>query len=205
MKDDLKDFFRKVAQSSRDIHQLLKKSKTIIHYKGYGTPKEEMEFLHQAFLLIQEEYPDFQSFSWVQHSSYNDNYFYFKLEDFMLNGRIDIEEDFGFFSYPEDGKEIIANVTLHDDMCAEEINYAKKNHLPYTENGLLNTDDYDKFTNYFEEKYHHLKTPIIQFLSLIKLLEIHQSMYYFLYTFGNEVKVDFCTEGVRITQVPFEG
>ena len=38
-------------------------------------------------------------------------------------------------------------------------------------------------------------------IAFLKLLEINYSMYYFLYTFGNGVKVKFDKEGVTVTKL----
>lgn len=197
----LTDFIEKLSTPPQDISKLIKEENSAIEYKGYGTPELEMKFLHKIFLQIQAFHPDFQTFGWEQCNSYNDNYHHFQLESFTVNETLDVNSDITFcFIYDENEKMTsdisFDNVEYPDP---EELEFAKNNKLPFGKEGL-NQEHWDSYWEYRKNKYRHLEIPCLKFLVILKLLEIHFSMYFFLYTFGNGVGVKIDKDGVSVTK-----
>ncbi len=198
----LKEFLDGLNNPPKDIGKYIKEEFSGIRYKSYGTPELEMKLLHSLFLQIKAEHPGFESFGWEQCNSYNDNYYHFQLFSLTVNEKLDIETDIDFyFPHHEDDKitsDILFNHIEYPD--PDEIEFARTNNLEYDNDGVRNLN-YKDFMNFMKEKYHHLETPTLKFMVILKLLEIHFGMYYFLYTFGNGVKITIKTEGVTITQL----
>lgn len=199
-------FIDKLSNPPEDISQLIKEENSSIEYKGYGTPELEMKFLHKLFLQIQAVHPEFKSFGWEQCNSYNDNYHHFQLTSFTVNDKFDVDSDIDFyFAYHENDK-MTSNISFDsvEYPDPEELEFAKDNNLEFDKNGL-NEKYWDAFYNYRKKKYRHLEIPCLKFLVILKLLEIHFSMYFLLYTFGNGVRITFNKEGVVVTQLDENG
>lgn len=198
----LTDFIHRLSNPPKDISQLIKGANSSIEFKGYGTPELEMKFLHKLFLQIQAVHPEFESFGWEQFNSYNDNYHHFQLTSFTVNDKLDVNSDIDFyFAYHENDKmtsDIYFDSVEYPD--PEEIEFAKENNLEFDKDGL-NEKHWDAFRDYIKKKYKHLEIPCLKFLVILKLLEIHFSMYFLLYTFGNGVRIKFNKEGVTVTQL----
>lgn len=94
---ELLKFLEKFNSPPEEIGKLIYDNKRLLSLKGYGTPELEMKFLHKLFLHIQQSYPEFETFSWMQTNDYNDEYYYFQLLSFRVNERHDIESDIAFF------------------------------------------------------------------------------------------------------------
>ncbi|WKS95349.1 hypothetical protein [Riemerella columbina] len=197
----LENFLAELESPPQDMKAFFEENKYFIRGKGYGTPELEMKYLHNIFLKIQKKHPDFQKFSWVQYNSFNDNYHYFKLLEFGVNDFLEVYPHFIFSFYPDDHDKIPSEISFYVENVSEQIKFAKKKNLKYNDEGLVKYKHFEKFRKYINKKNQHLITPSLQFLSLIKIIELNLSMYYFLYTFGNGVKVEFSTEGVRVTQL----
>lgn len=198
----LANFLDGLSNPPEDISRLIKKEFSGIEYKGYGTPELEMRFLHRIFLKIQATHPGFESFSWEQCNSYNDNYHHFQLTSFTVNRKLNVISDIDFsFSYNEkdemSSKIFFESIEYPDP---EEIAYAKENKLDYGEEGL-NEQHWNAFWEHQKKKYKHFEIPCLKFLVILKLLEIHFGMYFFLYTFGNGVRTEFSKEGVTVTNL----
>lgn len=161
-----------------------------------------MKFLHKLFLQIQAVHTEFESFGWEQCNSYNDNYHHFQLTSFTVNDQLDVNSDIDFyFAYHENDK--MTSVVSFDSIeypDPEEIEYAKENNLPFDNEGL-DQKYWDDYWKYRKEKYKHLEIPCLKFLVILKLLEIHFSMYFLLYTFGNGVRIKINKEGVTVTKL----
>lgn len=196
------DFIDQLSNPPEDISKLIKEENSSIEYKGYGTPELEMKFLHKLFLQIQSVHPEFESFGWEQFNSYNDNYYHFELNSFTVNDKLDVNSDIDFyFAYHENDK-MTSHISFDsiESPDPEEIEYAIKNSLPFGKNGL-DQKYWDAFRKYKNEKYKHLGIPCLAFLIILKLLEIHFSMYFMLYTFGNGVRIRIDKEGVTVTKL----
>lgn len=198
----LKYFLDLLSNPPEDVGKLIYKERYVVNQKGYGTPELEMRFLHKVFLYIQSSNPEFKSFSWEQSNCYNDNYYHIELTSFTLNEKVDIVSDISFFFEPYENEEMksIIHFGAIDYPDPEEIEFAKENNLNLGEHGL-DEPHWDAFAEYRKKKYQHLENPCLKFISVLKLLEINFSMYYFLYAFGNGVKVTFDTEGVTVTKL----
>ncbi len=196
------DFIDKLSNPPEDISKLIKEENSAIEYKGYGTPELEMKFLHKLFLQIQAVHPEFKSFGWEQCNSYNDNYHHFQLTSFTVNEKLDVNSSIDFyFSYQNNDKmtsDISFDSIEYPD--PEEIEFAKESNLSFDREGL-HQKHWDAFWEYRKKKYKHLEIPCLKFLIILKLLEIHFSMYFLLYTFGNGVKIKFDNEGVIVTKL----
>lgn len=196
------DFIDKLGNPPEDISKLIKEENSSIEYKGYGTPELEMKFLHKLFLQIQAVHPEFKSFGWEQCNSYNDNYHHFQLTSFTVNEKLDVNSDIDFyFAYHENDK-MTSNVSFDsvEYPDPEELEFAKENNLPYGNEGL-NQKYWDIYWDYRKKKYKHLEIPCLKFLIILKLLEIHFSMYFLLYTFGNGVRIKIDKDGVTVTKL----
>ncbi len=198
----LLDFLNTLNNPPDDIAALLKAKKNVIGFKGYGTPELEMKYMHNIFRHIQLNYPNLESFSWVQSNCYNDNYYHIELSAITVNGKLDVNSDITFFfQYHEDDKmksEISFYSAYYPD--PEEIEYAKEKNIQI-ERGSLDQIHWKEYWDHRKKKYQHLEIPCLKMLSFLKLLEINFSIYYFLYTFGNGVKVKFSKEGVTVTKL----
>lgn len=198
----LKYFLNSLNNPPEDIGKLLYKEKYVISRKGYGTPELEMRFLHKVFLYIRASISDLESISWEQSNCYNDNYYHIELTSFTLNEKVDIDSDITFFFESYEDEEMKSNLHFGaiDYPDPEEIEYAKEHNLELGEYGL-DEPHWDAFAEHRKKKYQHLEKPCLKFIAFLKLLEINYSMYYFLYTFGNGVKVKFDKEGVTVTKL----
>jgi hypothetical protein len=196
------DFIDKLGNPPDEISKLIKEDNSAIEYKGYGTPELEMKFLHKLFLQIQSAHPEFETFSWEQCNSYNDNYHHFQLTSFTVNDKLNVCSDIDFcFAYNEEEK--ISSDIYFDSIeypDPEEIEYAKENKLQYDKEGL-NEQYWNAYWEHKNKKYKYLEIPCLKFLIILKLLEKHFSMYFFLYTFGNGVRIKFNKEGVIVTNL----
>ncbi len=198
----LSDFIDRLSNPPENISQLIKKENSAIGYKGYGTPELEMKFLHKLFLQIQAVHPKFESFGWEQCNSYNDNYHHFQLTSFTVNDKLDVNSNIDFcFAYNE-SDEMTSYVSFDsiEYPDPEEIEYAKENNLPFDKEGL-DEKYWEGYWKYKTIKYQHFEIPSLKFLVILKLLEIHFSMYFFLYTFGNGVRINFNKEGVTVIKL----
>ncbi len=196
------DFIDQLGNPPKDIGKLIKNENSSIEYKGYGTPELEMKFLHKLFLHIQATHPEFESFGWEQCNSFNDNYYHFQLTSFTVNEKLDVNSDIDFYFAHHESDEMNSNISFANVECPdpEELEFAKENNLPYGKYGL-HQKYWDIYWDYKKKKYNHLEIPCLKFLIILKLLEIHFSMYYFLYTFGNGVRIKFDKEGVTVTKL----
>lgn len=195
---DIIGFFRDFEKENPiDVIPFLEKNKSIFIYKGFGTPENEMKFMHDVFLYIHKKYPKFKEFSWEQYVSYNDNYDHFMIEDIMINGFIDAESgiDFTWDLQSENEMKRYLFLRVYDDE-RDEIEFCKKHKIELEK--LYDSDKYDLFYDFVKNKYRHLEKPAELFILFLKLLDCKFSMYYFLYTFGNAKKVVFKKDGVEI-------
>lgn len=195
--DQLISFFSKFNNPPEDAMDLIKKSTYLLIYKGYGTPENEIKFMHDVFLYIRNLYPEFKTFSWEQYVSYNDNYDHFMLEEITVNGHLDpMGPDFHWDNESENS--IPTNIYFYSalDPDPDELEFCKNNNLK----SLKSQEDFNNFTTYFQKKYKHLEKPTLLFQMFLKLLEYKFSMYYFLYAFGNCTKVEFNETGVSLTK-----
>ncbi len=197
----LTDFLAALTNPPADLGKLLSERKYAVGRKGYGTPELEMQFLHKVFLLIGADHPEFISFGWEQTNSYNDEYYHFNLLDFEVNDKLDIDSDITFFFEYYEGEEVLSKVSFDSVTYPdpEEIAFGQERGFETNERGLTQ-NHWEDWWAYREEKYKHLQNPCLKMLAVLKLLEINFSMYYFLYTFGNGVKVRFDKEGVQVTK-----
>jgi len=200
--EDLLSFIDRLSNPPENISQLIKEEYSGIEYKGYGTPELEMKFLHNLFLQIQATHPGFESFAWEQCNSYNDNYYHFQLTSFTVNRKLDVESDIDFYFSYNQKDEMSSNIFFDSIEYPDpkEIEFAIQNQLPYDEEGL-NEQHWNAYREHRNKKYKHLGIPCLKLLVILKLLEIHFSMYFFLYTFGNGVRIEFDAEGVTVTNI----
>lgn len=195
--DELISFFSQFDNPPENTMDLIRESTSLLIYKGYGTPENEMKFMHDVFLYIRTLYPKFNTFSWQQYVSYNDNYDHFMLEEMTVNGHLDpVGIDFNWDNESENS--LSNNIFFFSslDPDPDELEFCKDNNLKK----LQSQEDFDNFTTYFKKKYKHLEKPTFLFLMFLKLLEYKFSMYYFLYTFGNCTTVEFNKTGVSLTK-----
>lgn len=195
---DIIGFFRDFEKENPiDVIPFLEKNKSIFIYKGFGTPENEMKFMHDVFLYIYKKYQKFKEFSWEQYVSYNDNYDHFMIEDIMINGFIDAESgiDFTWDLQSENEMKRYLFLRVYEDE-RDEIEFCKKHKIELEK--LYDSDKYDLFYDFVKNKYEHLEKPTELFILFLKLLDCKFSMYYFLYTFGNANKVVFKKDGVEI-------
>lgn len=196
------DFIDKLSNPPEDISKLIKDENSAIEYKGYGTPELEMKFLHKLFLQIQAAHPKFESFGWEQCNSYNDNYHHFQLTSFTVNEKLYVNSNIDFYFLYNENDEMTSHIAFDsvEFPDPEEIEFAKENNLEFDEDSL-GEKDWETFWDYRKKKYKHLEIPCLKFLIILKLLEIHFSMYFLLYTFGNGVRIKFNKEGVIVTRL----
>lgn len=195
------DFLDKLNNPPHDIAQLIKDEKYLYAYKGYGTPELEMRFLHRVFLHIQVSHPEFKVFSWQQYNSFNDNYYHFELSMFTVNNKLIVDSDVDFFFRYSEKDNLPSNINFNalDYPDTEEIEFAQNNNMELGKYGLENSN-WEAYQEYKKKKYKYLEIPCLKFLAILKLLEAHYSMYYFLYTFGNGVAVEFDKKGVTVSK-----
>lgn len=195
------DFLDSLSKPPSDIGKLIKDEHYVMGRKGYGTPELEMKFLHKLFLYIQRSHPEFETFSWQQCNEYNDNYYHFGLTSFIVNKKLYVYSKIDFYFEYYKGDEITSDISFDavDNPDPDEIEYAKENNIEMGKFGLDHAH-LDAYWEYRKKKYKHLEIPCLKMLTILKLLEINFSMYYFLYTFGNGVNVEFNKEGVTVTQ-----
>ena len=199
--DQLTNFIEKLSNPPDDISKFITEQYSSIEFKGYGTPELEIKFLHQLFIQIQRNHPEFETFSWGQCNSYNDNYHHFQLTTFIVNDKHSVESSINFFFSHNKSDEMNSDIYFDsvEYLDPEEIEFAKANNFEFDKEGL--TENYwNDFWEFRKNKYKHLEIPCLKFLVILKLLEIHFSMYFFLYTFGNAVIIKFDKEGVTITK-----
>lgn len=196
------NFIKRLNTPCKDINKLIQKECFTIERKGYGTPELEMKFLHKIFLQIQGDHPEFKSFSWLQCNAYNDNYYHFNLTSMTVNDYLVVESDIDFYFAYHESDEITDDISfeIYKFPCPEEIKFAQENNFPFDKNGIA-PKGWEAYMEYIKKKYNHLETPCLKFLVLLKVMEIHFSMYYFIYTFGNSVKIEFNKEGVIVTKI----
>ena len=201
--NDLFDILRLLENPPKDIGEQIENAKNIFLRKGYGTPELELKFLHNIFLRIQSEHPGFQSFAWTQYNDFNDNCFYFNIEDFIVNHNLYVstEIDYDYKFYPKNAIDLRMDISAIDyDQDLAEMRQLKTFDFdldgPYNQIKSINA-----YMEYAKIKYQHLEVPCQKMLVLLKLLEINCSIYYFLYTLGNGVKVSFDAEGVTVTKL----
>lgn len=196
--DEIKVFFKDFFKENPvDILPFLEKNKSILIYKGFGTPENEMKFLHDVFLYINQTYPKFEQFSWEQYVSYNDNYDHFMIEDIMVNGFLDVDSEINFTWDLQSESEMNHSVffSAYEDQ-RDEVEFCIKYNVK--RDNLYDSENLSLFFDYTKAKYQHLEKPTELFILFLKLLDCKFSMYYFLYTFGNSNKVVFNKEGVEI-------
>ena len=200
--NDLKELYYALGRSSENITPILKKYSYIFNWKAYGTPELELKYLHGIFLDLQEQHPAFSSISWEQSNDYNDNYYHFTLDNFMVNKDLSINSDIDFyFRFDEEDKmRTYIRFETYDYPGEDEKEFAAAHNLPLKEYGL-DSPHLEKFWEYQDKKYQHLKAPCLNFLAVLKMLEMNCGMYYFLYSFGNAVRVHFDKDGVSITKL----
>lgn len=194
------EWIGKINSLPKDISKFIKDERITMNYKGYGTPEVEIKFLHEIFLGIQAVHPEFKSFSWEQCNAFNDNYHHFQLMSFTVNDTLDVCSNIDFYFAYEESDEMTPGITLQnlEFPDPEEIAFAKENNLKHHSYGL-DGEDLKAYWEYSEAKYKHLEEPCLKFLILLKMMEVHFSMYYYLYIFGNGVRVRFSEEEVVVT------
>jgi hypothetical protein len=184
-----------------NVLQYLLDEKPNYKHKGYGTPEQEMKFMHKIFMDIRNRSKGFDSFSWSQCNAYNGDYYHFELSFFVVNDTHIVNSDFSFsFEYHE-GEVVNTSIWFDhiDVQDQDEMTFAQLNNITLDTYGL-EPEYWDSFFEFKKEKYGHLEMPCLQMLTFLKFLEMQYSMYYLLYVFGNGVKVRFNEEGVNITK-----
>ena len=196
----LLNFFAKFDELPEDAKKIVEESTYCLVYKGFGTPKCEMKFMHDVFLYLHEKEPEFQQFSWEQYVGYNDNYDHFKIDDITINEYIDLDTGITFWWDKQSETELTTSLFLSANDDRDRIEYCLNKNIDIT---ILDSHsiECDLFAKYSVEKYKNLEKPALLFLLFMKLLEYKFSMYYFLYTFGNATTVIFNKEGVIIKKM----
>lgn len=186
-----------------DLGPFMVEHKYVFDYKGNGTPELEMEYIHRLFLKVQNQHPEFETFAWEQFYDYNDEYFIFELDSFIINEYLvllDSDIDF-YFRYT--GQKISSQILFDIDEgeAPDALAFSKKHNLP-TEIENWPAGMYSEFFDIFNEKFKTLHLPTLKMLVMLKMLELNFSSYYFLYTFGDGTKIKLETKGVEVTRIP---
>jgi hypothetical protein len=174
-------------------------------HKSYGTPEMELKFLFRLFLYIQKKHPDFGSISWTQHIAFNGSYHHLQLKTFMLDDERLIYTDIQFRDAHHSSMVYNSDIRImpNEFPDPEEVAYAVKHGVPHGACGieLSHLEEYRVFR---KERYGSQESACLKFIALLKLMEVHYGVYYFLYVFGNSVHVRFDENGVIITDMDFK-
>lgn len=163
----------KIDKTSKEKYEELK-----YHFrnKGYGDRNEELSFFKEYFSHFFEMQFDVFQVEWQQYQDYNDNWYYYDINELKVNQYLDIH-----FECFDDKDEKDWKYGFHKAGFEDE-----------------KSDDSSKFYSKLEKENNHLRNQIDKVFIFLRALYDYYGGYYFIYVFGSRAKITISKEGIII-------
>jgi hypothetical protein len=171
-----RSFIELLEDSDKSSSELYKELKYSFRNKGYGNRKEELSFFKEFFSLFFEKQYDVFQVEWVQYQDYNDNWYYYDIQELKINQYLDIHFS-GF-----------------DDRDENNWDYI----FTGSDSGVGDIDDIRKYHAKLEREYKHLRKHVDKLFVFLRCLYDYYGGYYFIYVFGSRAKVSISKDGINI-------